>query len=78
MCVLVVDAGKAQSNETERRRNIENVMLVKQRLLLIAAALVLALTVSSSVVDTASPYESCEDPNIVNPEYSGCPAWLKK
>ncbi len=40
-------------------------MLVKQRLLLIAAALVLALTVSSSVVDTAhdrtSPYESCED-----------------
>jgi hypothetical protein len=58
------------------------VVLAKQRLLLIAAAPVLALTVSTSVVDTAhartSLYESCENPSIVNPGYGGCPAWLKK
>ena len=56
---------------------MENVILVKQRLLLIAAALVLALTVSTSVVDTAhariSLYEPCENPRMVNPELGGCP-----
>jgi hypothetical protein len=62
--------------------NMENVLVVKRRLLVIAAALVLAATVSSSMSDTAhariSLYEPCENPNIVNPEYGGCPAWLKK
>jgi hypothetical protein len=61
---------------------MENVMVLKQRLLVLAAALVLALSVSASVAGTAharySSYESCENPNIVNPEYGGCPAWLKK
>jgi len=40
---------------TERRSegDMENAMVVKQRLLLIAAALVLALAVSSSVANTA-------------------------
>ena len=56
---------------------MENVMLVKQRLLLIAAALVLALAVSTSVANTAhariSLYEPCANPKIVNPEYGGCP-----
>jgi hypothetical protein len=52
---------------------MENVMVVKQRLLLIAAALVLALTVSIGVAGTAQArmnmYEYCENPNEVNPEY---------
>jgi hypothetical protein len=58
---------------------MENVMVVavKQRLLVIAAALILALAVGSSVADTAqariSLYEPCENPRIVNPEYGGCP-----
>jgi hypothetical protein len=56
---------------------MENVLLVKQRLLVIVAALILAVTVSSSVADTAqariSLYEPCENPRIVNPEYGGCP-----
>jgi hypothetical protein len=57
---------------------MENVMvLVKQRLLVIAAALILALAVGSSVADTAQArinlYESCENPRMVNPEYGGCP-----
>jgi hypothetical protein len=58
---------------------MENVLVMKQRLLLIVAALVLALTVFSSVADTAqariSLYEPCANPNIVNPEYGGCPGW---
>ena len=53
------------------------VALAKQRLLLIAAALVLALTVSTSLVDTAhartSLYESCENPSVVDPGYGGLP-----
>ncbi len=56
---------------------MENVLAVKQRLLLILAALVLAVTVSTSVADTAqariSLYEPCENPRIVNPEVGGCP-----
>ncbi len=52
---------------------MENVLVMKQRLLLIVAALVLALTVFSSVADTAQArmnmYEYCENPNEVNPEY---------
>jgi hypothetical protein len=57
---------------------MENVMVVvKQRLLVIAAALILALAVGSSVADTAqariSLYEPCENPRMVNPEYGGCP-----
>ena len=56
---------------------MENVLFVKRQLLVIVAALILAVTVSSSVADTAqariSLYEPCENPRIVNPEY--CPAW---
>ena len=56
---------------------MENVILVKQRLLLIAAALVVALAVSISVTDTAqariSLYEPCANPKMVNPEVGGCP-----
>jgi hypothetical protein len=48
---------------------MENVMVVKKkRLFLIVAALVLALTVSSSVVNTAhatyQTYDNCTNPNI--------------
>jgi hypothetical protein len=56
---------------------MENVLVVKKRLLVIAAALVLALAVSTSVADTAharvSLYEPCENPRMVNPELGGCP-----
>jgi len=56
---------------------MENVMVLKQRLLLILAALVLAVTVSSSVADAAQArmnlYEPCANPRMVNPEYGGCP-----
>ena len=52
-----------------------DVMVMKRRLLVLAAALVLALSVSASVAGTAhariSLYEPCENPRIVNPEY--CP-----
>jgi hypothetical protein len=56
---------------------MENVILVKQRLLLIAAALVLVLAISTIVAGTAeariSLYESCANPRMVNPEVGGCP-----
>jgi hypothetical protein len=56
---------------------MENVILVKQRLLLLAAALVLALAISTSLANTAearsSLYDRCENPRMVNPEYGGCP-----
>lgn len=56
---------------------MENVLFVKRQLLVIVATLILAVTVSTSVADTAqariSLYESWENPRIVNPEY--CPAW---
>ncbi len=52
---------------------MENVMVMKQRLLVLAAALVLALSVSASVAGTAqaryNAYEACENPREVNPEY---------
>jgi hypothetical protein len=52
---------------------MEKVMVVKKRLLVIAAALVLALAVSTSVLDPAharyNSYEYCENPNEVHPEY---------
>lgn len=48
-------------------------MVVKKRVLLIAAALVLALAVSSSVANTAhavsQTYDNCTNPRIVHPEY---------
>jgi hypothetical protein len=56
---------------------MENVMVIKQRLLVLAAALVLALSVSASVAGTAeamrNSYDSCANPRMVNPEYGGCP-----
>jgi hypothetical protein len=56
---------------------MENVLSEKARLLLSVAALVLALTVSSSVADPAhariSLYEPCANPKMVNPELGGCP-----
>ena len=56
---------------------MENVMVVKKWLLVIAAALVLALAVSTSVADTAHArinlYDDCGNPRMVNPEYGGCP-----
>jgi hypothetical protein len=56
---------------------MQNVMVMKQRLLLIAAALVLALTVSTSAAETAhariSLYDPCANPKMVNPELGGCP-----
>ena len=56
---------------------MQNVMVVKQRLLLMAAALVLALAVSTGVADTAharmSLYDPCANPKMVNPELGGCP-----
>ncbi len=52
---------------------MENVMVMKQRLLVIAAALVLALSVSASVAGTAEAkrnlYEYCANPSEVHPEY---------
>ena len=50
-----------------------NTLSMKARLLLIAAALILALTISSSVLDTAharmNEYEPCQNPWVVNPEF---------
>ncbi len=51
---------------------MENVMVLKQRLLVLAAALVLALSVSASVAGTAEAmrnlYEYCENPSEAHPE----------
>ncbi len=58
---------------------MQNVMLVKQRLLVIVAALVMALAVSSSVAATAdariNEYDPCKNPRIENPE--NCSAGLE-
>ena len=52
-----------------------NTLSMKARLLLVAAALILALMISTSVVDTAharmNEYNPCENPRTVNPEF--CP-----
>lgn len=52
-------------------------VVVKQRLLVIVAALILALAVGTSFADAAQArmnlYEYCENPRMVNPELGGCP-----
>lgn len=52
---------------------MENVLVMKQRVLVIAAALVLALSVSASVAGTAQArmnlYDYCANPSEVHPEY---------
>jgi hypothetical protein len=63
---------KQKATERRSEGNMENVMVMKKRLLLIIAALVLALTVSSSVANTAhavsQTYDNCTNPRIVHPE----------
>ena len=52
---------------------MQNVMVMKQRLLVIAAALVLALAVSTGVADTAHARISHYEQGVCEPIYPGAP-----
>jgi len=59
---------------------MENVLVMKQRLSVIGAALVLTLSVSASVAGTAQVrmnlYDYCANPSEVHPEYcAGSEDW---